>query len=164
MKNWNKKNKLLLVMACLVVVIVLLFNIFSTKQVKELDDIVMLGSTFVFSSENGGVLNSYQEYLDFLEKNGLFKSDKVFEDSFDKKKYIYYHLTIDECMNQVKINGLSVRNKVATIKFLEEKFCGYCNDYNSVYLIPVDKNIKIKKVVAREKVTEMDECFVDGQK
>ncbi|MEE3343857.1 MAG: hypothetical protein VZS44_07195 [Bacilli bacterium] len=110
--------------------------------VKYKYDISYENNKELIDNGNGFFIN-YQEYSNFVKENNL--KNTLTENDFKKYNYVYCILTYD-CGVEIKdIKDIKNNNGNINVIFSGNNNCKCCNN-PLLYIIAVDKNIKLNKV------------------
>lgn len=168
MKNDNKKLIISLsIVICVLLAVVLFLAIIGENQ-DNLNNKVYLFSQKCnenkYSPEKEGIIHSYEEYQDLLnslEFDETNQNNNIKSSQFNEYNFLYYFVQIDKCYEELEFNNVEISNYIATINFDVKNMCEYCENYNNLYLIRVDKdsskNIEEVKVDF-EIVKESNKC------
>lgn len=168
-----KENKKIVVIFSIVImillIIVIILGMSKMTQKEIINKIYIFSQNYAYTGSNTektGIITNYQEYkelLNELEINENSQDEKITQSNFNKYAFLYYAYPIDSCYEELKFDNVEIKDQIAIINFDVNVKCEYCNDYLTLYLIPIVKE-KAKEILEVqsefEVVKEADSCFL----
>ena len=125
-----------------------------TKKSEKKKDVIYLGIFEKYVDGSDGIIISSKE---IYEK---YIHDEVDEKvDLDENNYVLITLSEDGCGERdVTLKSYTINDGVVKVKVSYEAACGLCAPRYKYYLIPVDKDLEVKKVDIDAKATNDVDC------
>lgn len=161
----KEKNKITLILA--IILLVLLISIIviavidgqkqeTKKEVKETGTFYEIELENYYQ-EDKGILKDEFDYQNIIDKYEIKEEELEIELDFDKKDYLYYLFSYSPCSEEITFEGVTYKEKVATINLDVVMDCDFCIIKYKLLIIPVTKD-KVKEVEVDLDIHESDDC------
>lgn len=161
-KKQEKINNIIIILILVIIVallgIILVSAFKGEKKSRNYENkthklVLLRGSGIYDYSKTKGVFDNYDDYLNLLETFDLYNYSNDYQDPFNmedkfhsNKKYIYYGDIINPCQEEVEFKDYKLNNSTMTLNFKVNQKCGFCSSEYILFIIEIDKEIKVNKI------------------